>query len=97
MEDAKVELDRRDFMGLAAAMAAIGVGAALPVTTATAAQGTATDFTRWLDSIPGNQKVLFDMREPNGRDAFSLRPGLVLSPPPRLHPPPTPPSAPPRR
>jgi len=38
MEDAKVELDRRDFMGLAAAMAAIGVELCLPVATATAAQ-----------------------------------------------------------
>src|SRR5258708_34197855 len=71
MEAAKVELDRRDFMALAAGMAAIGVGAALRVTAATAAQGTATDFTRWLDSIPGNQKVLFDMREPNGGMAFA--------------------------
>lgn len=71
MEDAKPQLDRRDFMGLAAAMAAVGVGAALPVATATAAQGAPTDFTRWLDSIPGKQRILLDMREPNGGMAFA--------------------------
>jgi len=44
MEDAKQLLDRRDFMGLAAAMAAVGVGAALPVATAAAAQGPSTEL-----------------------------------------------------
>ena len=71
MEDAKLQLDRRDFMGLAAAMAAVGVGAALPVATAAAAQGPSTDFTRWLDSIPGKHRVLLDMREPNDGLAFA--------------------------
>lgn len=71
MEDTKLQLDRRDFIGLAAAMAAIGVGAALPVATVAAAQGPSTDFTRWLDSIPGKQRVLLDMREPNGGMAFA--------------------------
>ena len=71
MEDTKLQLDRRDFIGLAAAMAAIGVGAALPVATAAAAQGPSTDFTRWLDSIPGKQRVLLDMREPNGGMALA--------------------------
>lgn len=71
MEDAKQLLDRRDFMGLAAAMAAVGVGAALPAATAAAAQGPSTEFTRWLDSIPGKQKVLLDMREPNGGMALA--------------------------
>jgi hypothetical protein len=71
MEDAKQLLDRRDFMGLAAAMAAVGVGTALPVATAAAAQGPSTEFTRWLDSIPGKHKVLLDMREPNGGMALA--------------------------
>ena len=71
MEDTKLQLDRRDFIGLAAAMAAIGVGAALPVATAAAAQGPSTDFTRWLDSIPGKQRILLDMREPNGGMALA--------------------------
>ena len=71
MEDTKLQLDRRDFIGLAAAMAAIGVGAALPVATAAAAQGPSTDFTRWLDSIPGKQRIVLDMREPNGGMALA--------------------------
>jgi len=71
MEDTNLQVDRRDFMGLAAAMAAIGVGAALPVATAAAAQGPSTEFTRWLDSIPGKHRVLLDMREPNGGFAFA--------------------------
>ncbi|HZP94260.1 MAG TPA: hypothetical protein VFB20_15470 [Burkholderiales bacterium] len=71
MEDAKVGLDRRDFLGLATIAAAIGAGAALPVATAAAAEGPATDFTRWLDGIPGKHRVLFDMREPNGGMAFA--------------------------
>ena len=65
MQDTKPLLDRRDFMGLAAAMAAVGVGAALPVATATAAGGSSTDFTRWLNSISGKQRVVLDVREPN--------------------------------
>jgi len=60
-------VDRRDFMSLAAVAAALGVGAALPAATVSAAtDGPATDFTRWLDSIPGKQRALLDMREPNG-------------------------------
>jgi hypothetical protein len=70
MNETKPLLDRRDFMGLAAAMAAIGVGAGLPVAPALAAQAP-TDFTRWLDSIPGKQRILLDMREPNGGMAFA--------------------------
>jgi hypothetical protein len=63
--EAKQPLDRRDFMGLAAAMAAIGVSTVLPVSTATAAPGARTDFTRWLDSISGKHRVVLDVREPN--------------------------------
>jgi hypothetical protein len=64
MEDKNLQVDRRDFMGLAA-MAAIGVGIALPVVTGCTAQGPSTDFTRWLDSISGKHRVVLDMREPN--------------------------------
>ncbi len=71
MEDTKLQLDRRDFMGLAAAMAAVGVGAALPAAIASAAQGPSTEFTRWLDSIPGKHRILLDMREPNDGLAFA--------------------------
>jgi hypothetical protein len=71
MEDEKLQLERRDFIGLAAAMAAIGVSAALPAATAAAAQGPSTDFTRWLDSISGKQRIVLDMREPNGGMAMA--------------------------
>jgi len=71
MEDEKPQLERRDFIGLAAAMAAIGVSAALPAATATAATGPSTDFTRWLDSIAGKQRIVLDMREPNGGMAMA--------------------------
>jgi hypothetical protein len=72
MEDLKQRIDRRDFMGLAAATAAFGLGAALPVTAAQAAvENPTTDFTRWLDTIQGRQKVLLDMREPNGGMAMA--------------------------
>jgi len=52
-------------------MAAIGVALLLPIATAAAAQGPSTEFTRWLDSIPGKHRVLLDMREPNGGFAFA--------------------------
>jgi hypothetical protein len=44
-------------------MAAIGVAAALPASIAAAADGPSTDFTRWLDTIDGKHRVVFDMRE----------------------------------
>jgi hypothetical protein len=71
IEGVKQLLDRREFMGLATAMAAIGVGAALPASTATAADGPSTPFTRWLDSIQGKHRVVLDMREHNGGMAFA--------------------------
>ena len=57
---------RRDFLGLAAFAAAAGVGAALPATQAEAAAEPSTDFTRWLDSIPGRHRQVYDMPEVNG-------------------------------
>ena len=65
MQDAKLQLDRRDFLQLAAVTAAVGLGSALPATSANAATGDPTDFTRWLDSISGKQRVVLDVREPN--------------------------------
>jgi hypothetical protein len=70
-DDLKLHLERRDFMGLAAAAAALGVGAALPAATASAATDPSTDFTRWLDTINGKQKALLDTREPNGGMAMA--------------------------
>jgi len=65
IEGAKQRLDRRDFMGMATAMAAIGVATALPASIAAAADGPSTDFTRWLDTINGKHRVVLDMREHN--------------------------------
>ena len=64
MQDAKLQLERRDFLQLAAVTAAVGIGSALPAQTASAATGDPTDFTRWLDSISGKQRVVLDVREP---------------------------------
>ncbi len=64
-EDGKQLLDRRDFMGLATAMAAIGVGAALPASIAAAADDPSTEFTRWLHTINGKHRIVLDMREHN--------------------------------
>ena len=66
MDDATLQANRRDFLGLAATAAVAGIGALVPATDALAANGTSTDFTRWLDSIPGTYKQLYDMPEVNG-------------------------------
>ncbi len=64
MQETKLQLDRRDFLQMAAAAAAVGVGASLPAATASAATGEATDFTRWLEGISGKHRVVLDVREP---------------------------------
>ena len=64
MQETKLQLDRRDFLQMTAAAAAVGVGAALPAATASAATGEATDFTRWLEGISGKHRVVLDVREP---------------------------------
>lgn len=69
--DGQQLLDRREFIGLATAMAAIGVGAALPASIASAADGPPTEFTRWLDSINGRHRIVLDMREPNNGMALA--------------------------
>ena len=67
MDDAKLQGNRRDFLGLAATAAAAGLGAMVPVAGAVAASDSpSTDFTRWLDSISGTHKQLYDMPELNG-------------------------------
>jgi hypothetical protein len=65
IEDVKQPLARREFIGLATAMVAVGVGAALPAATAAAAQGPSTDFTHWLDSIPGKYRQVTDWPDLN--------------------------------
>ena len=60
-------------MGLAAATAAFGLGAALPVATAAqaAVDSPPTDFHALARQHPGKQKALLDMREPNGGMAMA--------------------------
>jgi intracellular sulfur oxidation DsrE/DsrF family protein len=70
MQDPKLPGNRRDFLGLAATAtataAAAGLGSIVPVATAAAAAGGAsTEFTRWLDSIPGTYRQVYDMPELN--------------------------------
>ena len=56
--------NRREFLALAA-FAAVGLGAMLPTAGAAAAIGGATDFTRWLDSIPGTHRQVCDWPDLN--------------------------------
>ncbi len=65
-DNTKLQGDRRDFLGLAATVAAAGLGAIVPgPTSVAAADGPSTDFTRWLDSISGKRRQLYDMPEVN--------------------------------
>jgi intracellular sulfur oxidation DsrE/DsrF family protein len=65
MDNAGSHASRRDFLSLAAT-AAVGLGAGVPVARAVpVARDPETDFTRWLDSIPGTHKQLYDMPEVN--------------------------------
>ncbi len=62
MQDQTLPGNRRDFLGLAATAAAAGISAMVPAATAAAATGGAsTDFTRWLDTIPGKYRQVCDM------------------------------------
>jgi hypothetical protein len=80
-EDTKLDLERRDFFGLAAATA-FGLGAVLPsAAVAAAADAPSTDFTRWLDSITGSQKIVLDAREPNGGLAMAWAWGFLFTAP----------------
>jgi len=65
MDDAGFHAGRRDFLSLAAS-AAVGFGAGVPLARyIPASQDQSTEFTRWLDSIPGSHKQLYDMPEVN--------------------------------
>ena len=63
--DETTKKHRRDFLALAATATA-GLGAMLPVAgSAAAATGPTTDFTRFLDSIPGTHKQVTDWPDLN--------------------------------
>lgn len=62
MQDSNLPANRRDFLGLAATAAAAGLGSIVPVANAAAAAGgPSTEFTRWLDTIPGTYRQVYDM------------------------------------
>jgi hypothetical protein len=65
MQDSKPATNRRDFLALAATATA-GLGVMTPVIGAAATTaGPSTDFTRWLDTIPGTYRQVYDMPELN--------------------------------
>lgn len=65
MQDRKQTRNRRDFLALAATATA-GLGVTLPMTgTAAAATGPSTEFTRWLDTIPGKYRQVTDWPDLN--------------------------------
>lgn len=66
MGDERTPANRREFLGLAASTAAAGLGVGLPVAAVAAdAAQPHTDFTRWLDGIPGRHRQVYDMPELN--------------------------------
>lgn len=70
MVDPKIATHRRDVLGGIATLGAVvglaeTTGSAQAVAAEEGSARAATDFTRWLDSIVGKQRQLFDMPEPN--------------------------------
>jgi hypothetical protein len=73
MQDAKLS-SRRNFLALAATATA-GLGVMAPVGSAEApASGPATNFTRWLDNIPGQYRQLTDWPDLNSGMGFARIP-----------------------
>ncbi|UCD68801.1 MAG: hypothetical protein JSW48_01450 [Betaproteobacteria bacterium] len=65
MQNDETTKKRRDFLALAATATA-GLGAMLPMAgTATAAPGPGTDFTRFIDSVPGKHRQVTDWPDLN--------------------------------
>ena len=69
MSDKLPSEQRRGFLGSVAAATAVALGTSAVVPAAQAADNTAaaggTDFERWLDSIPGKHRQLYDMPQPH--------------------------------
>lgn len=61
---------RRGFLGSVAAATAVALSTATAVPAAQAGEAAAasggTDFERWLDTIPGKHRQIYDMPEPHG-------------------------------
>ena len=73
MTQSTMSTERREFLsGIAITAAAAGLSvAAAGSAPALAADAPVTDFTRWLDSISGKQRIVLDVREPNGGMALA--------------------------
>ena len=66
MDDLKLVSERRSFLGGVAATAAAGLGVLVPgavATNAAAATTSGTDFSKWLDRIPGKYRQVADCRD----------------------------------
>ena len=80
MQDAKLS-SRRNFLALAATATA-GLGVMVPVAGAAApASGAATDFTRWLDTIPGKYRQLTDWPDLNNGMGLGYSLGFLMTGP----------------
>src|SRR5262245_19396518 len=80
MQDTKPS-GRRDFLAVAASATA-GLGITVPlVGDASAADGPAPDFTRWLDSIPGKYRQLTDWPDLNGGMGLGYSLGFLMTGP----------------
>ena len=67
MSDSNISTERRGFLGsVAASVATAGLGAiAASASVAEAADGPDTDFKKWLGSINGKYRQVYDIPEPN--------------------------------
>jgi intracellular sulfur oxidation DsrE/DsrF family protein len=66
MSESSGSTPRRDFIaGIAAAAAVVGLGAEVPVSMAAEAGG-GTGFQKWLDTIGGKYRQVYDAPSPNG-------------------------------
>lgn len=82
MNDAKQNDGRRDFLALAAAGAAAGFGAMLPVSNAAAAVGSMpADLAEWFNSIPGQHRQVADWPDLNGGMGLAYTLAFLLSAP----------------
>lgn len=82
MNDAKQADGRREFLTLAAAGAATGFGALLPVAGAAAAVGTMpADLAGWFESIPGKHRQVADWPDLNEGMGLAYSLAFLLSAP----------------
>jgi hypothetical protein len=83
MQDSKPTKNRRDFLALAATTTATaGLGATLGMAgTAAAATGPSTEFTRWLDTIPGTYRQVTDWPDMNNGMGLAFTMSFLMTAP----------------